>query len=138
MLNRRPALAGAAGLAFALSACGQNSESSSERRSVRGSVGIAMPTRASERWLTDVARRAQVALRSNSRDLQLRAAVQGLGLACLPCYLGDPEPDLLSDLDGERVGRAVPQEIVQIRMQQMGENSVNWVGVGAPNEGPAR
>src|SRR5690348_15455518 len=51
---------------------------------------------------------------------------------------GDPEPDLLADLDGERVGRAVPQEIVQIRMQQMGENSVNWVGVGAPGEEWAR
>ena len=25
---------------------------------------------------------------------------------------GDPEPELLADLDGERVGRAVPQEIV--------------------------
>ena len=47
---------------------------------------------------------------------------------------GDPEPDLMADLDGERVGRAVPQEIVQIRMQQMGENTVNWVGVGAPGE----
>jgi aminopeptidase len=51
---------------------------------------------------------------------------------------GDPEPDLLADLDGERVGRAVPQEIVQIRMQQMGESSVNWCGVGAPGEAWAR
>jgi aminopeptidase len=48
---------------------------------------------------------------------------------------GDPEPDLLADLDGERVGRAVAHEIVQIRMQQMSENSINWCGVGAPNEG---
>jgi aminopeptidase len=47
---------------------------------------------------------------------------------------GDPEPDLMKDVDGERIGRAVPQEIVQIRMQQLGENSVNWVGVGAPGE----
>jgi aminopeptidase len=52
--------------------------------------------------------------------------------------IGDAEPELLSDLDGERVGRAVPQEIVQIRMQQMQENAINWVGVGAPNEGWAR
>ena len=51
---------------------------------------------------------------------------------------GDPEPDLMADLDGERVGRAVPEEIVQIRMQQMGENSVNWVGVGAPGEAWAK
>ena len=31
---------------------------------------------------------------------------------------GDPEPELLADLDGERVGRAVPQEIVQIRIER--------------------
>src|SRR6185369_16870114 len=51
---------------------------------------------------------------------------------------GDPEPELLADLDGERVGRAVPQEIVQIRVQQITENNVNWCGVGAPNEGWAK
>jgi aminopeptidase len=51
---------------------------------------------------------------------------------------GNPEPDLLADLDGERVGRAVPQELVQIRMRQMAEDSVNWCGVGAPSEGWAR
>jgi aminopeptidase len=51
---------------------------------------------------------------------------------------GDPEPELLGDLDGERVGRAVPLEIVQIRMRQLSESSVNWCGVGAPNEGWAR
>lgn len=51
---------------------------------------------------------------------------------------GDPEPELLADLDGERVGRAVPQELVQIRMQQIREDSVNWCGVGAPSEGWAR
>ncbi|MFK4102945.1 multiple monosaccharide ABC transporter substrate-binding protein [Streptomyces sp. NPDC019531] len=53
MLNRRSALAGAVGFALALSACGQNSESSSESSSERDTVGIAMPTRASDRWLTD-------------------------------------------------------------------------------------
>jgi len=51
---------------------------------------------------------------------------------------GDPEPELLSDLDGERVGRAVAKELVEIRMRQLSESSVNWVGVGAPNEGWAR
>jgi aminopeptidase len=51
---------------------------------------------------------------------------------------GDPEPELLADLDGERVGRAVPQEIVAIRMEQVRENNVNWCGVGAPSEGWAR
>jgi aminopeptidase len=48
---------------------------------------------------------------------------------------GEPEPDLLADLDGERVGRAVPQELVQIQMQLMGESAINWCGIGAPTEG---
>jgi len=51
---------------------------------------------------------------------------------------GDPEPELLADLDGERVGRAVQQELVQIQMQLMGEGAVNWCGIGAPSEGWAR
>jgi aminopeptidase len=51
---------------------------------------------------------------------------------------GDPEPDLLADLDGERVGRDVQREIWEIRLQQLGDNSVNWVGVGAPSEGWAK
>ncbi|KOG31032.1 multiple monosaccharide ABC transporter substrate-binding protein [Streptomyces resistomycificus] len=60
MFRRRAALAflaGAGSLVLTLSACGQFSESSSEGGSVGrpegGTVGIAMPTRASERWLTD-------------------------------------------------------------------------------------
>jgi aminopeptidase len=52
--------------------------------------------------------------------------------------LGDAEPELLADLDGARVGRAVPLEVVEIRMRQMAENSVNWCGVGAPNAGWAK
>jgi aminopeptidase len=47
---------------------------------------------------------------------------------------GDPEPELLGDLDGERVARAVPLEVFQIRMKQVGENSVAWCGVAAPTE----
>jgi aminopeptidase len=52
--------------------------------------------------------------------------------------MGDPDPELLADLDGERVGRAVQQEVVRIRMQQTKEKSVNWCAAGAPNEGWAR
>ena len=52
--------------------------------------------------------------------------------------LGDPEPELMADLDGERVGRAVMQEVTKIAMESLRENSVNWCGVGAPNEGWAR
>jgi aminopeptidase len=51
---------------------------------------------------------------------------------------GDPEPDLMADVDGERIGRAVQQELVQIHMQQLSDGSVNWCGVGAPGEAWAR
>jgi aminopeptidase len=68
----------------------------------------------------------------------LKELVTSLAGNALIATTGDPEPELLADLDGERVSRAVPQEIVQIRMQQMSENTVNWCGVGAPNEGWAR
>jgi aminopeptidase len=68
----------------------------------------------------------------------LKELVTSISGNALIATTGDPEPDLLADLDGERVGRAVPQEIVQIRMQQMGESSVNWCGVGAPGEAWAR
>ena len=51
---------------------------------------------------------------------------------------GNPEPELLSDLDGERVGRAFQAEIAEIRRKQHYENTVNWCGVGAPNPGWAK
>ena len=51
---------------------------------------------------------------------------------------GDPEPELLADLDGERVGRAIPLEVTEIFRRQFHERSVNWCGVGAPTEGWAR
>jgi len=48
---------------------------------------------------------------------------------------GNPEPELLADLDGERVGRAFQSEIAEIRQGQHAASSVNWCGVGAPNPG---
>ena len=51
---------------------------------------------------------------------------------------GNPEPELLADLDGERVGRAMQIEVAKIRQQQHTDNSVNWCGVGAPNAGWAK
>ncbi|MCT9081719.1 multiple monosaccharide ABC transporter substrate-binding protein [Streptomyces fulvoviolaceus] len=56
MLNRRAALAslaGAASLALTVSACGQSSGGDSESSSEGDTVGIAMPTRSSDRWLAD-------------------------------------------------------------------------------------
>ena len=68
----------------------------------------------------------------------LKEFVESMSGNAMIATTGDPEPELLADLDGERVGRAVPHEIVQIRMQQLAENSVNWCGVGAPSEGWAK
>jgi len=65
----------------------------------------------------------------------VKTFVESFAGNALIATIGDAEPELMTDLDGERVGRAVPVEVVQIRMQQLMENSVNWCGVGAPNEG---
>lgn len=56
MRNRRAALAtlaGATSLALTLSACGTSTEGGAKGRSGDKTIGIAMPTQASERWLTD-------------------------------------------------------------------------------------
>jgi aminopeptidase len=51
---------------------------------------------------------------------------------------GDPEPTLLADLDGERVGRAQMKEVARVTVGQLHDRSVNWTGVAYPNEGWAR
>jgi aminopeptidase len=51
---------------------------------------------------------------------------------------GDPEPELMSDLDGERVGRARMPEVIEIHRAQMIERSLNWSGVAYPSEGWAQ
>ncbi|MEU2280551.1 multiple monosaccharide ABC transporter substrate-binding protein [Streptomyces sp. NPDC013178] len=54
MRNRRAALttiAGAVSLALTLSACGENSEGGSAKGG--GTIGIALPTKGSERWVTE-------------------------------------------------------------------------------------
>jgi DNA-binding transcriptional LysR family regulator len=47
------------------------------------------------RWFARLIDKAEPALATNSRSGQLAAARAGLGLACLPCYLAEPHPDLL-------------------------------------------
>lgn len=47
------------------------------------------------RWLEERAQGARFALRANRIDLLLPAVVAGLGLAVLPCYLADGEPELV-------------------------------------------
>ena len=48
---------------------------------------------------------------------------------------GDPEPDLMSDLDGERVGRAQMKELSTIVQTHMVARSLNWTGLAYPSEG---
>jgi aminopeptidase len=47
---------------------------------------------------------------------------------------GDPEPELLSDLDPDRVGRAQMRTLNEITGQMLAENSVNWTVVAFPTE----
>ena len=51
---------------------------------------------------------------------------------------GDPEPNLLADLDGERVGRARMTEVARVAIRQLTERKINWTGVAFPNGGWAQ
>lgn len=51
-------------------------------------------------WLAQAAPAGSVVYRTNSLVNQAVAARAGMGLAVLPCYLGDPEPDLARALPG--------------------------------------
>jgi aminopeptidase len=51
---------------------------------------------------------------------------------------GDPEPRLLADLDGTRVGRAQPIELRRAGLRLLTANRCNWSGVAFPSAGWAR
>ena len=51
---------------------------------------------------------------------------------------GDPEPALLADLDGARVGRARMLDLVEVNRRNVNDAVNNWTVVGAPNESWAR
>ncbi|WP_198368637.1 LysR family transcriptional regulator [Roseomonas rosulenta] len=57
------------------------------------------------RWLAEIAPPEAVVYRTGSLVNQMVAARAGLGLALLPCYLGDPEPGL---------ARALPEPIPEL------------------------
>ena len=67
-----------------------------------------------------------------------RARAMGREHAAAIVVTGDPEPELLSDLDGERVGRARMRELAEENLRQTNERLVNWTIVAYPNEGWAR
>jgi aminopeptidase len=48
---------------------------------------------------------------------------------------GDPEPEVMDRVDGERLGRARMAELIEIQMQQIRARSVNWSTVAYPTEG---
>ena len=54
-------------------------------------------------WLGAALPEARIVYRTNSLVNQLVAARAGIGAAVLPCYLGDPEPDLV------RLAEPVPE-----------------------------
>jgi DNA-binding transcriptional LysR family regulator len=47
------------------------------------------------RWFSERAAAAEPVLLANSREVQLRGVVAGLGLGCLPRYIADGVPDLV-------------------------------------------
>jgi len=51
---------------------------------------------------------------------------------------GDPEPELLSDLDQDRVGRARPVKIAEANLRNIMAGKVNWTIVSYPNAGWAK
>ena len=66
-------------------------------------------------WLADIAGRARIMLRTDSRETQVWATVQGGGLALLPCFRADREPalrrlDTPSPAPGAEIWMAVHQD----------------------------
>ncbi len=55
--------------------------------------------------------------------------------SALIAITGDPEPELLADLDGERVGRARPVELIKRVGELTSDQPNNWCVISYPNEG---
>jgi aminopeptidase len=52
--------------------------------------------------------------------------------------VGDPEPELLADLDGTRVGKTRMRELAERYVEVLNQRLLNWSIVAYPNEGWAR
>jgi aminopeptidase len=90
----------------------------------------------------DHVRRARLELGPDSAltyspDWEIKRTEAEAGNALI-ATMGKPEPQLLADLDGERIGRSIQVEIAEITQQHHREGSVNWCGIGAPNPGWAK
>jgi aminopeptidase len=51
---------------------------------------------------------------------------------------GDPEPELLADLDGTRIGKARPKEVAEKLLAATNDGRISWTIVAYPNDGWAR
>jgi aminopeptidase len=68
-------------------------------------------------------------------ELEYFAGVGGAEIS----IAGDPNPDLLADLDGVRVGKTRPKELAKRALEIVfHERRLNWTIVAFPNEGWAR
>ena len=52
--------------------------------------------------------------------------------------VGDPEPELIADLDGTRVGKTRMRELAERYVNAMNKRLINWTIVAYPNEGWAK
>jgi len=52
--------------------------------------------------------------------------------------VGDPEPELLADLDGARVGKTRSKEVAERHVKATNQRLINWVIVAFPTEGWAK
>ena len=64
-----------------------------------------------------------------------RAVEIGDTNAAIVALTGEAEPELLSDLPGERVGKARMLKLAEENMRQIAEQLNNWTVVACPNEG---
>jgi aminopeptidase len=65
----------------------------------------------------------------------LKTRMRSAGQNAIVGTTGDPEPDLLGDLPGERVGRARMLELNEVVRELMEARAINWTGLAYPNEG---
>ena len=62
----------------------------------------------------------------------------GADRTALISLTGDPDPELLSDLDGTLIAKSVQKEVVAAYIPLVTERKINWTIASAPNEGWAK
>ena len=66
------------------------------------------------------------------------ARAQGVRDNALIMLAGDPEPELLSDLDQSRVGKTRAVEALKAQLKEQNDRTTNWTIAAYPTEGQAR